>query len=69
MLPILDMVAHVKIPAFRRLRQEDDELEASLGYIVISCFNKTQPTACACCYYMNVRWCHLVLCCRVLVYL
>jgi hypothetical protein len=32
------------IPAFRRLRQESQEFEASLGYIVRSSFNKTTTT-------------------------
>jgi hypothetical protein len=30
------IVGHPVIPAFERLRQEDGELEASLGYIVRS---------------------------------
>lgn len=61
------MWARAKILAFQSVRQEYNEFEASLGYIVISCFNKTQPTACVYYYYMNVRWCHLALCYKVLM--
>lgn len=41
----LGMVAHTCHPALGRLREEDHELKASLGYIVILCLKSSAQTS------------------------